>query len=120
MIGKPLLAGSAALFLASVMAPSVAAENGELDVTMKVVDDARDVQRVVDSIGRDRSAPSEREPAAAASPRTARTEEPRPAAQPAPNRDVLEMKADVDRDEESEGELEDYDLEEDLEVPDEE
>ncbi len=113
MKGKPLLAGSVAFALASGIAGNAFAQNGELDFTMQVLDDVRDVGRVMASIEREGRAAAERPRGPA--PRTAPTEAGEARAQPE-NRDALEMKADVDRDEQSEGELEDYDLEEDLEV----
>jgi hypothetical protein len=111
--GKPLLAGSVALALASGIAGNAFPQNGELDFTMQVLDDVRDVGRVMASIEREGRAAAER-PQAARS-RTAPTQEGSAPEQPV-NRDALEMQTDVDRDEEGEGELEDYDLEEDLEV----
>jgi hypothetical protein len=112
---KPLLAAGAVLVVASGLAAHAVAQNGALDPTMQVLDDVRDAERVVDSIEEERPTAGER-PTARDRQAPPPAEERRAAPRGEQGREPLELEADVDRDEEGESELEDYDLPEDVDL----
>jgi hypothetical protein len=123
MKGKSLLTIGAALLLASSPMSGSWAQSDGFDVTMRVLDDVADVDVVIAGID---NAPigdqpeqqsDEREPAESSSAEAAGAETPRAAPLGSPRRGALGLESELDREEEGEGEIEDFDVPEDIVLP---
>jgi hypothetical protein len=102
---------AAAVLTASGTAAPALAQDGALDFTMQVVDDVRDVGRVLDEV--ERRVAADAAPPGGVPPVPAADEPPR-----IRERGVRSSKDEFDRDEQSECELDDYDLPEDAVIDD--
>jgi hypothetical protein len=116
MKGKSLLIGSAALILACGPVSQPFAQTDGLDVTLRVLDDLSDIDGVILSIDREpRDEESDRQPADGGAPEAATVE----SAFAEASGDELGLESELDREEDSEGEIEDFDVPEDIELPEE-
>jgi hypothetical protein len=109
---RSLLAGAAFTVVSGIGATALA-QGGDLDFTMQVIDDTRDLGRVLDTVAS--RAAAERSPDGSR-PSPGENDEAPPLREL--DSGVLATKDQRDRDEQSEGELDDYDLPEDAEVDD--
>jgi hypothetical protein len=99
--------------LSLAAAPALAAD----DVTMTVLDDVHEVDAVVRALLRDATAAPAAEHAQGSSRLQARAPAETPIADAPEIRAVEPLTAILDREEESEGEIEDFDIPEDLAIP---
>jgi hypothetical protein len=123
MKGKSLLTIGAALVLASSPMAGSWAQSDGLDVTVRVLDDVSDVTAVIAGIDnppigdQPGQQADEREPGESSSAEAAGAETPRAAPLGSLRRGALGLESELDREEEGEGEIEDFDVPEDIVLP---
>lgn len=114
MIWKSIVTRGACVALACGMLSAALAQDDELDVTMRVLDDISEIEGVILSIGAERT--QTQDELQAADSRSAAATDAEESALPDLSSRDLDVVAEVDRDEDAETALEDFDIPEDLDL----